>query len=243
MNALDLPTIIAMDGPAASGKSTIGLALAQRLGYLFFDTGIMYRAVTWAALDRGVPVDDAAATGALAAILDIDILSAGDHDDGRTATVLVDGQDVTWQIRSAHVERHVSVVSAHAPVRAALTEQQRQIGLRYGAGRADRPGIIMVGRDIGTAVLPEAPLKIYLDASPEERAHRRHAESLERGREAAYDQILAEIRARDAIDSGRAVAPLRRAADAVRVDTTGLTPDQVVDRIAAIVAGRNPTLS
>lgn len=235
MNPPSPPTLIAIDGPVASGKSTIGLALAQRLGYVFFDTGIMYRAVTWAALARALAADDAVATGALAEALDIDILPSGPAADGRAATVLVDGVDVTWQIRSSAVEQNVSAVSAHAAVRAALTRQQRQIGLRYAEGHGERPGIVMVGRDIGTAVLPEAPLKIYLDASPEERARRRHAELAARGQDIPVEQIYAEIMQRDALDSGRAVAPLRPAADAVHVNTTGLAPAAVVARILALV--------
>jgi len=224
-----------MDGPAASGKSTIGLALAQRLGYLFFDTGIMYRAVTWAAVARGIDVRDAAGAGALAKTLDIDILPPGNATDGRHSTVLVDGVDVTWELRSSAVEQHVSAVSAHADVRAALTQQQRQIGLRNSAGSAERPGIVMVGRDIGTAVLPEAPLKIYLDASPMERARRRHAELAARGRDVSIEHIHADILARDAYDSSRAVAPLRPAADAIHIDTTGLSPEAVVARILTLV--------
>ncbi len=227
--------MIAIDGPAASGKSTIGLALAQRLGYVFFDTGIMYRAVTWAAAERSLAADDEAASGALAETLDIDILPAGAAIDGRTATVMVDGTDVTWALRTAAVDRNVSAVSAHAAVRAALTRQQRQVGLRYSEGSAERPGIVMVGRDIGTAVLPEAPLKVYLDASPQERARRRHAELAARGQDVPVEQIHAEILTRDALDSGRAVAPLRPAADAVHIDTTGLTPEAVVERILALV--------
>jgi cytidylate kinase len=234
LNPSALPTLIAIDGPAASGKSTIGLALAQRLGYLFFDTGIMYRAVTWAAAQRRLAPDDAAATGALASALDIDILPAAGAADGRTATVLVEGIDVTWELRAPAVEQAVSAVSAHAAVRAALTAQQRQIALRYQAGSAERPGIVMVGRDIGTAVLPEAPLKIYLDASPAERARRRHAELAARGRDLPLEQILAEILQRDTLDAGRAVAPLRPADDAIHIDTTGLKPDDVVAQIMAL---------
>ena len=235
MDVRTQPGIIAIDGPAASGKSTIGLALARQLNYVFFDTGIMYRAVTWTAAARGIGADDAAAVGALAEVLNIDILPPGAAVDGRTTTVLVDGTDVTWEIRSPAVDQNVSAVSAHAAVRAALTRQQRQIGLRYAAGDAERPGIVMVGRDIGTAVLPEAPLKIYLDASPAERARRRHAELAARGLAVPLAQILAEIVQRDALDSGRAVAPLRPAADAVHIDTTGLLPEAVVAQIMALL--------
>lgn len=233
------PAIIAIDGPAASGKSTIGNTLADRLGFLFFDSGIMYRAVTSAALEREVDLDSEAGIGALAEDVAIDIRSPRpDEADGRQSTVLVDGEDVTWRLRSPAVERAVSSVSAFARVRRALSGHQRRIGLRYGGGGEDRAGIVMVGRDIGTVVLPEAPLKIYLDASAEARAHRRFAELEQRGKPRLYDDVLAEIVKRDAQDSGRAVSPLRPAADAVIVDTTSLTPDEVVTRILNELAAR-----
>lgn len=232
------PAIIAIDGPAASGKSTIGHELAGRLGFLFFDTGVMYRAVTWAALARGVALDSESEIGLLAETLHIDVQEpVGEQADGRHLTVLVDGEDVTWRLRSADVDRAVSLVSAYARVRRALAAHQRRIGLGYGAGRnatGNAAGIVMVGRDIGTEVLPEAPLKVFLDASPEERARRRHAELLERDKDVPYSQLLAEIVARDAFDSGRAVSPLRPATDAVILDTTSLTPGQVVERILAL---------
>lgn len=231
-----LPTMIAVDGPAASGKSTIGRLLAERLSYLIFDTGIMYRAVTWAALEAGVDVNDETALGVLAEALPLEILppDAGETD-GRLCTVRIAGADVTWALRAERVEAQVSAVSAHRRVRTAMVARQREIGLRYGTGQGDRPGIVMVGRDIGTVVLPEAPLKIYLDASAEERAQRRHRELLARATPESsappFDEVLAAVVTRDARDSGRAVSPLRPAADAVRVDTTGLTPDEVVAQI------------
>lgn len=229
-----------MDGPAASGKSTIGRLLAERLDFLIFDTGIMYRAVTWAALQQGLALGDEAAVGALAEALPLEILpSDAGEQDGRLCTVRIAGADVTWALRAGEVERHVSLVSAHRRVRAALVRKQREIGLRYAGGHGDRAGIVMVGRDIGTVVLPEAPLKIYLDASAEERARRRRRELLERATPDAppppHDQVLAEIVARDARDTGRAVSPLRPAADAVHVDTTGLTPTAVVTQIMALL--------
>jgi cytidylate kinase len=219
---------IAIDGPAASGKSTIGGLLAERLGYVYLDTGVMYRAVTWAALAEGIPIEDEEAVTALAQRLKIDI-SRPTVDDGRQYTVLADGHDVTWQIRSPAVNAGVSPVSTYPGVRRALTEQQRCLGAR---GR-----IVMVGRDIGTVVLPDADLKIYLDATLEQRAGRRYQENLARGEAADYDQVLASVRGRDVIDSSRAVAPLRPAGDAVVIDTTPLTIEEVLERVLALVAG------
>lgn len=216
---------IAIDGPAASGKSTLGLRLAQELGYLFFDTGVMYRAVTWLALQRGVDVNDESAVTALAEQVAIDVRPAS-QPDGRLCDVIVDGQDITWETRRPEVEANVSQVSAYAGVRQALTLQQRRIGLR---GR-----VVMVGRDIGTVVLPEADLKIYLDASAEERARRRYLEILGRGGQADYDEILAKVTARDQIDSTRAIAPLRPAEDAIIVNSDGLDADQVYKKVRAL---------
>jgi cytidylate kinase len=222
-----LPSTIAIDGPAASGKSTVGGLLAQRLGYLFFDTGAMYRAVTWEVLQRGVDVGDEEAVSRLARTLKIDIAKP-EHDDGRQYTVLADGEDVTWEIRCPEVDRHVSPVSAYAEVRRALTEQQRRIG--------ERGQVVMVGRDIGTVVLPHADLKIYLDASAEVRARRRYLELLERGEEADFEEILADMRRRDQIDSNREVAPLKVAEDAVRVNTDNLGVEEVLDKLERLVA-------
>ncbi|MCS7011836.1 MAG: (d)CMP kinase [Anaerolineales bacterium] len=220
-----LPRIIAIDGPAASGKSTLGLRLAERLGYLFFDTGVMYRAVTWAALERGIPISDEAAVVALAESVQIDVRPPS-QADGRTSDVLVDGQDVTWQVRSSEVDAHVSPVSAYPGVRRALTLQQRRIGLRG--------NVVMVGRDIGTVVLPEADLKIYLDASPEERARRRYREMIQRGEKAEFDKILAGVRKRDEIDSGRAVAPLRPAEDAVIINSECMSAEEVLSLVESL---------
>lgn len=214
-----IPKIIAIDGPAASGKSTLGEKLAETLGYLYFDTGIMYRAVTLAALREQLSMDDEAGVTALAERVVIDVQPPS-VADGRKADVLLDGRDITWEIRSKEVEANVSQVSAYVGVRKAMTEQQRRVG--------QRGSVVMVGRDIGTVVLPEAELKIYLDASAEERARRRHAELLERGEEASYEDILASMKRRDLIDSTRAVAPLKPAEDAVIVNTDMLDIDQVL---------------
>lgn len=223
---MPLPFIIAIDGPAASGKSTIGSLLAERLGYVYFDTGVMYRAVTWVALKRGIPIQDEAAVSELAGTIHIEV-TRPTVDDGRQYTVLVDGLDVTWDLRRPEVDRGVSPVSAYAGVRRALTAQQRRLGLR---GR-----IVMVGRDIGTVVLPEASLKIYLDATVEERAGRRWRELRARNPAAGYDEVLAAMKRRDAIDSSRSLAPLRPAGDARVLDTTGLDIDAVLAQVEAWV--------
>lgn len=224
-------TIIAIDGPAASGKSTLGARLAQALGFLFFDTGVMYRAVTWLALQQGVSVDDAAALTRLAEAADIDVRPPS-VDDGRACDVLVNGRDVTWEIRRPVVDANVSPVSIVPGVRAALTAQQRRIGLRG--------NVVMVGRDIGTVVVPEAGLKIFLEASAEERARRRHLELLERGEQADYETILTDIRRRDRIDSTRAVAPLRPAEDAIRLDSDNLTATEVLQHALELAGQRTP---
>jgi cytidylate kinase len=218
--------IITLDGPASSGKSTVGNMLAGRLNYLFFDTGVMYRAVTLAALVRKISIDDEAAITALASQIVVEIYPPL-LNDGRQCTVLLDKEDVTWAIRTPEVEAKVSEVSAYPRVREILTEQMRAIGRR---GR-----VIMVGRDIGTVVLPDADLKVYLDATPESRARRRHAELAERGIEKSYGDILAGIRERDHYDSTRDTAPLKAAKDAKVVDTTDLSLGQVIARLMELV--------
>jgi cytidylate kinase len=219
------PSIIALDGPAASGKSTLGRTLADSLGYLFFDTGIMYRAVTWIALQRDMDLSDEAAITELAQKAQIDIRPPS-KNDGRACDVIIGEKDVTWDMRGNDVDANVSVVSAYAGVRQALSEQQRRIGLR---GK-----VVMVGRDIGTVVLPEADLKIYLDASAEERAKRRYEEIIARGEKADYDEILRKVIERDRIDSTRAVAPLRPADDAVIIDSDKMDAAQVFEHVLAL---------
>jgi len=223
------PSTIAIDGPASSGKSTIGELLAQRLGYLYFDTGVMYRAVTWAALERSILIADEPAVTALAEQLDIDVIPPT-LDDGRQYTVLADGADVTWAIRTLEVNGNVSFVSAYPGVRRALVRQQRRVA-------AEGP-VVMVGRDIGTIVLPEADLKIYLDASVEERARRRWREERARGGEADYEMVLASMRRRDEIDSNRKASPLRVAEGAVILDTTDLSIEEVLAEAEQLIEGR-----
>jgi cytidylate kinase len=219
------PSIIAIDGPAASGKSTLGLRLANALGYLFFDTGVMYRAITWIALDHSIDVYNESAVTALAENTPIDIAPAS-KSDGRACDVLVAGKDITWETRLPEVDANVSVVSAYRGVRAALSQQQRRIGKR---GK-----VVMVGRDIGTVILPEADLKIYLDATAEERARRRYEEIIARGGQADYGEILAKVIERDRIDSTRDVAPLKAAADALVLDSDKLNADEVFERVLAL---------
>jgi len=221
-----IPKSIAIDGPASSGKSTIGELLARRLNYLYFDTGVMYRAVTWAALQKFGTVQDEKAVTDLAQTVRIDIQPPS-SDDGRKADVLLDQADITWNIRREEVDANVSPVSAYPGVRAAMSAQQRIIGLRG--------NVVMVGRDIGTVVLPEAELKIYLDASVEERAKRRYLEIVARGDEASYEKILAGLKGRDQIDSTRAVAPLRAADDAIIIDSDHMTIEDVMRHICLLI--------
>jgi len=218
------PSIIAIDGPAASGKSTLGLSLAKELGYLFFDTGSMYRAITWLALRLDIDLNDEAKVTALAEQSQIDIAPAS-KADGRVNDILIAGWDVTWETRLPEVDANVSVVSAHRGVRAALSQQQRRIG--------QRGKVVMVGRDIGTVVLPEADLKIYLDASAEQRAKRRYDEIIARGGVADYNDILGKVIERDHIDSTRDVAPLKAAEDAIVLDSDQLNADEVLEKVMA----------
>ena len=219
------PSIIAIDGPAASGKSTLGLRLANALGYLFFDTGLMYRAVTWLALSKGIDMRDEAAISALAEETQIEVAPAS-KSDGRACDVIVEGRDITWETRLPEVDANVSIVSAYRGVREALSRQQRRIGLRG--------NVVMVGRDIGTVVLPEADLKIYLDASAGERAKRRNDEVMRRGAESDYDDVLSKVIERDRIDSTRDVAPLKAAEEAVVIDTDSMNAEEVFDHVLTL---------
>ena len=221
-----LPNIIAVDGPAASGKSTLGKRVAESLGYLYFDTGVMYRAITWVALFSGTDISDELAVTALAENTFVEI-ETPTIDDGRGYDVIVQGHDITWEIRRPEVDASVSVVSAYPGVRSALSAQQRRIGMR---GK-----VVMVGRDIGTVVLPEADLKIFLDASAEERARRRYLEHKSKDESVEFQQILKAVRKRDHIDSSREIAPLRPAGDAIIVDSDGLNADQVYSQVLTMV--------
>jgi CMP/dCMP kinase len=228
-NMTGIPKIIAVDGPAGSGKSTIAQKLAEELDYLYFDTGVMYRAATLAALHKLHSVEDEQAVTRLVQEIQIDVRPPGKLD-GRLYDVWLDQEDVTWIIRQPDVDANVSQVSAYPGVRAELTMQQRAIG--------HRGAVVMVGRDIGTVVLPEAELKIYLDASVEERARRRFVEMEARGTAVAYEEILESMKRRDRIDSSREVAPLRPADDAVIVNTDTLTIQDVLEYIQSLIRAR-----
>jgi len=216
--------VIAIDGPSGAGKSTAGRELADRLGYVFLDTGAMYRALALAALRAGVALDDGTALAALAGRTAIELRPGGG--------VLLDGHDVTSLIRTQDVGAAASSVSVHPPVRRHLVARQREMG-RAG-------GVVMDGRDIGTAVFPDADLKFYVDAHPRRRAARRHEELAQRGLPSDLDTIEREIRERDHADSTRAESPLTRAADAIHLDTTELGLDEVVRRMLAAVESVRP---
>jgi cytidylate kinase len=222
---MPLPSVIAIDGPGASGKSTVGRILARKLGYRFIDTGEMYRALTWLALDRRVDLSDEGMLARLAADARIEV--AGQDGKGYNA-VFVNGLDVTSEIRSPRVEAGVSQLSKVAGVRQALVAQQRSL--------AEGGRVIMAGRDVGTVVVPRAGLKVFLLASAEERARRRHEEQGDDATQ-TYQSILAELRRRDQIDSQRSLSPLRPAEDAWTIDTEGLTPEQVAERITNLAEG------
>lgn len=218
------PGRIAIDGPAGSGKSTVGEQLARKLGYLYVDTGAMYRAVAWLALQRKIAVSDGPALARLAREAQI-VISRPVIDDGRQYTVTVDGQDITWDLRSAEVTRTVPPASSHPEVRVVLRERQRAMA------RQDN-GVVMVGRDIGSVVLPDAELKIYLTASLEERAKRRYTEMLQQqGSEnitsLAREEVQAEIKRRDEIDRDK----MHPAHDAIVIMTDNLSVTQVLEVI------------
>ena len=226
--------IIAIDGPAAAGKSTVGRQLAARLGWIFFDTGLLYRGLTLLAQERGIAVHDAEALVALVPALDLRVGRAS-VSDGRAADVWLGQRDVTWALQGPNVNRDVSTVAALAPVRAALVEPQRRAVAREPA--------VVVGRDMGTAIFPDAALKVYLDASPLERARRRAAEQTALGAATTAADALPAIQHRDTLDAGRAVAPLAMAPDAVLLDSDRLTVEEVVQRIAALWQARASRLT
>ena len=216
------PLAIAIDGPVASGKTAVGRLVARRLGMRFLDTGSMYRAVTRVALDRGVDVDDAEGLTALAGRLDLRVSFTGGAD-----RLTADGADVTDGLRTPDVERGVSPVSRVPGVRRSLVAQQRRMA-------ADGP-IVMAGRDIGTVVLPDAPVKVYLEASARVRARRRRADADDSASKADERSVLESLIRRDKIDSERADSPLRPAAGATIIDTDDLGIEQVADKIVSLV--------
>jgi cytidylate kinase len=213
----DRTFVIALDGPAASGKSSVGLGAARRLGLGYFDTGLLYRALTWLALDHGVDPSDAARLAELVDELDVEVDPSG--------RVFRNGRDITDELQSPSVDAAVSAVSAHPAVRQAMGPAQRAL--------IRPPGLVMAGRDIGTVIVPDAPLKIWLDASAEERARRRAAQTGE-----PYEQVLEGMRRRDQLDASREAAPMARAPDAVTLETEGQDLRSVVDRIVALARQR-----
>jgi len=218
-------TAIAIDGPVASGKSSVGSRVAGALHWPFVDTGTMYRALTWVALERGIDIADPAALSALAGGIRMRVLppSAGSSE---YATVLVDGIDATPFLRAPAVEQAVSAVSAVPQVRRVMVPLQRQL--------ATQDPVVMAGRDIGTVVLTDARLKVHLDATVERRAERRTAELARRGRPRPYAEVLAETIERDRQDSSRADSPLHAAPDAIRIDTDTLAENEVVAQVLAL---------
>ena len=213
-----LDNAVAIDGPGASGKTSVGREVARQLDFRFMDTGLMYRAATWQAMRQRIPVDDAAALTRMTQAMDI-ILTSWERGD----RLLIDGVDATSELRTPDIDRNVSAVSAVEGVRRALVPQQR--------GIAEQGPIVMVGRDICTTVLPDARTKIYLDASAEVRAERRYAEMNQIGMAVTLRQALADLERRDRIDSERAVTPLTIAEGAVVINTDDLTIPEVVEKI------------
>lgn len=219
-----LKQAVAIDGPGASGKTSVGREVARQLDFRFMDTGLMYRAATWQAMRQRIPVDDSDALTEMTEAMDINLTATECGD-----RLLIDGVDATSELRTPDIDRNVSAVSAVKGVRRELVSQQRRI--------AERGPIVMVGRDICTAVLPDARTKIYLDASTEVRAQRRYAEMNQIGMAVTPQQVFADIERRDRIDSERAVTPLMVADDAVVINTDDLTIPEVVDKIIKVALG------
>ena len=215
------PQLIAIDGPVAVGKSSVGLRLAKRLGYIFFDTGMIYRAFTWKVLKSGISPDDKDKQKLceLATGTEFDFIPSKEG----TLLVVVDGEDVSSKLLRPEIEALVALIAKVAEVRQVMVSQQRKL--------AQRGKVIMAGRDIGTVVLPRAELKVFLTASTEERAERRHKELLRRGENSSLEIVLADLKKRDAMDINRTISPLKPAEDAIIINTENLSLEQVVDKI------------
>lgn len=213
---------IAIDGPAAAGKSTVAKKVAEKLSFIYVDTGAMYRALTWKALKQGISLED---EDGLARLLSQSDLNLVQSDAGQR--VILDQRDVSEEIRTAEVTNQVSIVAKHKNVREEMVQRQQEL--------VKDKGVVMDGRDIGTHVLPDAEVKIFMIASVEERAERRHKENLEKGFPSDLKQLKEEIRKRDEIDSNREIAPLVKAEDAIEIDTTSMNIDEVVEGILTIV--------
>ena len=223
------PPVICIDGPAASGKTTVAKALAGRLGFFYLDTGVLYRALTLVALEKGIAPSDGDALAQMARDLKIEVKPAP-AGDLRQTIVIADGKDVSLAIRTPSVDAKVSEVSAHKAVRAALADVQRTV--------AERGSVVLAGRDMGTVIWPQAEVKLFLDATEDERARRRQRQAEEQGVHVDFSSVLADLRRRDQYDSTREVAPLRPAADAVIVDTTPLTVEQVVEKALEVARSK-----
>ena len=219
---------IAIDGPAGAGKSTIAKALAKELGYYYVDTGAIYRTVAYFMDLLGVSPKDVDGVERYIDELTVNI----EYDEDGLQHMIMNGMDVTGEIRTQDISQKASLVSAHACVREVLLDMQRDVAKEY--------NVIMDGRDIGTVVLPKANVKIFLTASPEVRAQRRTDELLAKGQKANYNQILKEIQQRDYQDTHREIAPLKMSRDSIKVDTSNMDIDQVVEEIKAIVAKKIP---
>lgn len=229
MKTYDHRRVVAIDGPGAAGKSTAAVEVADALDAVLFDTGALYRVITLLALRTGTATDDEAALVKLADEAEIDLRPAS-VDDGRTSDVFLDGEDVTWEIRGATVDAKVSAVAARAGVRESLLSVQREI--------ADGMRAVLVGRDIGTIVIPDAGLKIFLDASAEERARRRYIDMRAQGEDISFSAVLEDLRRRDQDDSERATSPLRKAGDAFLIVTDGRDVEDIVQEIAVLARKR-----
>lgn len=213
------PQLIAIDGPVAVGKSSVGSLLAKKLGYIFFDTGMIYRAFTWKFFESGISQEDEQKIGRLASTTTFDFIPS---KEGNLA-FLVDGQDVSTKLLSPEIENLVPLIAKVAEVRQAMVSEQRKL--------AQRGKVVMAGRDIGTVVLPWAELKIFLTATTEERARRRYKELLERGGNSSLEVVLADLKKRDEMDIHRTISPLKPADDAKIINTENFTLEQVVDKI------------
>jgi cytidylate kinase len=218
------PQLIAIDGPVAVGKSSVGLRLAKRLGYIFFDTGMIYRAFTWKVRRSRVSPQDEPKLCQLATSTEFDFMPSKDG----ALSVFIDGEDVTSKLLSPGIEELVASVAKAAGVRQAMVSKQRDL--------AQRGGVVMAGRDIGPVVLPWAELKIFLTASTEVRADRRYKELLKRGQNSSLEAVLADLKRRDEMDINRSISPLKPAEDAIIINTEKLSLEQVVDKIHTLAA-------
>ncbi|PGB03245.1 (d)CMP kinase [Bacillus toyonensis] len=221
---MDKRISIAIDGPAAAGKSTVAKVVAKKLSYVYIDTGAMYRAITYAALEQKVDIENEEKLMEVVKNVNIEF-----QQGENTQLVFLNGQDVSEVIRTPDVTNRVSIVAKHRLVREEMVRRQQEL--------AEKGGVVMDGRDIGTHVLPDAEVKIFMLASVEERAERRHLENINKGFDSNLEQLKEEIAQRDKLDSEREVSPLKKADDALELDTTSLSIEEVVQKIMGIVSG------